>query len=1652
MSGFSSFSGFGGASSGLGTNGFEVSLNYYTGIPDPNVLSNNSLKLIFKSLLKRDEVTREKAIVELLNFIETDSNKSEIINDELLIISWVQLYAKLSIDNSKKIRSTSHQIQSKFVVLLGKKYLKSLRDTIGIWLNGCFDNDRNNSRICIQSLQSAFNDNTEKINNLWEVFAYQIINYSSQIIRFESKDSLSDERIVNKEEAETKFNRVLICSIQLLTQIIVKRSGEFKEDSIELLSEILTDEKFQDLIITKEHQLKKNMFVLLKALISFTPDLMNTKIMKLTSKSIIKSIKPSKKSPNESLLFSTIIIPILDSITEFTKFYPKIWEVKKSKENLLDLLSLGSCNSNETYYSSLGLFLNTIADPKNEILMFNFKDFYDKDSQTLINILLKNTDLEKLSAHKIAAINCLFDTLTKFLKLSDNEETKNDIIQFTIKPIVKIIDSPRILQSNSLIQLSTKLNDLKTDDSDALSEINQDLLNCLPSGPLEIMNTKIINERNFVNHFCSILNASPSLLSVETLESLIQNSIESLDDEQEEYKSPKISIFVLGFILKQNVVKFKDTVLPCIENISNYITKEFTDEPLEIITMFKNSTFSDENDDILYKIVDASFLKLREIDSPDGLKKLLNLISKISDFKLTNCPNLNNYFLEHSKISSPNSSAEATQSSTTTNETTLSQAPRSAPLNDPSEQSKSDILYKFLTYDIIINLFNNCNNNNERLNEFTSNLNKNFQEEPITRFLTDSESESLQFLKYIWSSLNNKESSTFFDKISTILTNNTVLLSKYYKSLNDFVTSVSFKDLTNFDQILSRLPTNVLIKDIVPTSLISEINSSIATTPDNRVSMSNPLGSSIFLITDTMTQPTYNESKIWNLASQVEFVVKYLSQLDLTETNSVNLIDLYFEFLTIIEVVTDLIYLHNEASNSGNNETESKKEPQIIHEKVFQLRKKLLDFVSGSFKSIQFTELIKNFVEGSNLFAHYQEIMDSTELEESTKFYSSRVIKILLSNIIETIALSEFNSLKDQVKISDLKKQNIFKSIVFISSSKKFLIKSPVFDRFRNETGAEVASIKSSSQILDKGLKQLTLLNQFMNIDEDDLETFSSPSSSFVFIPPQRFIMTLNTIENWLDSDIAYDEEFKPVIIQIFEFSMYFIKNKKLFENLPSEFLSKILEIISRITSESINSINSDTELDLSLEYYSLKSFIVLCQSSSLIDGWKTQFDEMTEELIEIFISKNCQISETNQPIEMVNQLFERIFDRFIDIYKFKDIYSDIWPLISTCENKINLRTLVSILLKLIPIIQDDLVIEITLTKKNSSNNNDGDDDKHVAKLPIELLENVVKEPEDYIEFEDPFKIQKFLWSWYLISQHFVNITHQIRQDYISQLRDYQKTDVIFKLFQFIFQQVEIKDIERLKSIYCIDENEGNSFEYITEFDIATHDDAGADHDEFILTSKKLLIHLLYIALREFGTVSQLWFNSVRDLQLKSNIEKIIVNHISPILVKQEMESLSKKNNDLIDDVFKIKLNTSSNEIRCLYEIDEKNLILDFKLPFNYPLSNIKVNGITRVGVDEKKWKNWILSSQYVINFQNGTIYDSVLNFKNNVKLNFEGYEECAICYSILQASDHSLPTKSCPTCHHKFHAACLYRWLKSSGSSTCPLCRNKFHFNKNHH
>ena len=120
------------------------------------------------------------------------------------------------------------------------------------------------------------------------------------------------------------------------------------------------------------------------------------------------------------------------------------------------------------------------------------------------------------------------------------------------------------------------------------------------------------------------------------------------------------------------------------------------------------------------------------------------------------------------------------------------------------------------------------------------------------------------------------------------------------------------------------------------------------------------------------------------------------------------------------------------------------------------------------------------------------------------------------------------------------------------------------------------------------------------------------------------------------------------------------------------------------------------------------------------------------------------------------------------------------------------------------------------------------------------------------------------------------------------------------------------------------------------------------------------------------------------------------------------------------------------------------------RLPASYPLARATVDSVHRVAVDEKKWQGWLMTTQGVINFSSsgdeGALIDGLLAWRRNVTATLKGQTECAICYSVVGA-DRQLPGKRCGTCRNMFHGSCLFRWFKSSNSSSCPLCRNAFNY-----
>ncbi|KAF0933682.1 hypothetical protein E2562_018911 [Oryza meyeriana var. granulata] len=185
------------------------------------------------------------------------------------------------------------------------------------------------------------------------------------------------------------------------------------------------------------------------------------------------------------------------------------------------------------------------------------------------------------------------------------------------------------------------------------------------------------------------------------------------------------------------------------------------------------------------------------------------------------------------------------------------------------------------------------------------------------------------------------------------------------------------------------------------------------------------------------------------------------------------------------------------------------------------------------------------------------------------------------------------------------------------------------------------------------------------------------------------------------------------------------------------------------------------------------------------------------------------------------------------------------------------------------------------------------------------------------------------------------------------------------------------------------------------------------------------------------------WFTSLRDRSLLNSIESFTRAWCSPPLLLDEFSQV--KDSLYADDNFSVTVNRSAYEIVATYKKEETGIDLVIRLPSCYPLRHVDVECTRSLGISEVKCRKWLLSLTAFVRNQNGAIAEAIHTWKSNFDKEFEGVEECPICYSILHTSNHSLPRLACKTCRHKFHGACLYKWFSTSNKSTCPLCQTPF-------
>lgn len=1538
---------------GLGHNGVKISLNYFDGIPEPsllNALESNELKLIFKSLLKRDETTKERACTDLFKMIQDFQNNEYLFDSDIFSLCWSQVYAKLLMSESKNIRAQSHQITTSLIRFLNKRITKFLKDLIPLLLMGTCDADVSVSKSCKIYLFQSFNNDPQKIHTLWIGFHEQILQLVREAIVIENEGTLSDERYVNKENSQLRYHRVMTSGVCLLNQLI-KLNSHTMDEHKSTYRAILKEESLWELFNLSDTQNLKTYTAVLELLQTlYTVGYMSAhkETFKLASKPFFKSL--GQVSTRNVLKVSPVVPTIVKVLTDLDHYKEgRVWSYEKtSVEKLLSFLAVTSTATSPGYYKAIfDLYERTST---HELLN------YERDWFPIWRKSVESLN-GKLVLGRFGA-ECLAECWTYYQKFSQKGKLNQDLVR---SDVLSTLDNGKSL---------SRLPDLKK----ALSN----------SIPAEVLASKVkeivsfsqeqTGKPYYLENLLEILSeTSDNESALHDLFGFLSHSLSNESGSFTEQQMTKLKIY--RFFINTNLSFLTSEILKFIYELPTWIDEKSYNILSSIIVEFSNSVFSKNTEGCVTLLEDFFLASSNANVSKKQIATVLAKINGESFQKLSGTHYVQDFVQDYITSYEYDDNGELFKSCLVTKETIV-------PFYVSAQQSK-------------------------RLVEFCSYI-PHLDPEVRGALL-----EHTDILASSLFTLSKETSQQLFDVALPYAKENDkvaeAIARALVKHVSQKLTDGSESECLHYAVTL--LETNSSVIHIFSPQDKFEFFGNALPFIDYRFALVNGLQLNIHLLGISSRQ--LELSKLEKFITYCFFSDSLLRRLSVPVSD---------EDMVFCSMVSELAGDFNCLSPNPNDS--------------------FYDFKNTLFKAdikFDFAKLVGQLVgevpdEDSNIVS----ILKSESTYPSVIFYKYRILHKILLNEADLISHTSFNNYvlpieKFVTSLLRSKEENssaYFLASVILSSLQKFG-KSEVLLKLRTVLASECIGV-GATDVIKKTHKSIILLNNLLDFGIDAID-------GVMPIAGQRMNMILNSINKWLDSDLAYELEFIGTRLSLLKFVTSLLKFPAVRDQ-----LSMIFEISTRLLTDSLSMCQlEETPFLLELRLYSVNLYLQLSNFDKAL--WISEnVEEINSSLVELsfleFIGE-----ENNQ----VSSVFYRALDKAFSTLQPKCLvpYFDQFfeSILNTKHDKFinRLRLQVHVLTQLIFEKQQEAVIEYEFSRQqDGSKDDDNEEDvtyQQSFKIPQNLLSRLENNiPEEYLEYENQYEFLKYLWYWGITLSYFHELSYNLRQLYIDQLR---KQNLLTKVLDFLADQIDLQDTK-----FWTDAGS----QVILNYDITRNGYSPYKHDIFI-ECKQLLGHFMYEIFNNIGSLSSSWWLNIKDKSLQLKIEKFVSQFISPISINHELEDVESKIERLTakDDSLTIRINKVTNEVKASYLIDEQKLELSFKLPSHYPLTNVQVIGVSRVGISEQKWKQWIMSTQRVITGMNGSVADSLELFTKNVHLQFSGFEECAICYSILHAVDRKLPTKTCPTCNNKFHGSCLYKWFRSSGNNTCPLCRGEIPFRR---
>ncbi|KAF1963832.1 hypothetical protein CC80DRAFT_398192 [Byssothecium circinans] len=1599
----SAFGGFGTSSSAFGVSSSRLS--YVTEPPDLSAISDPNVVVYFRNLSKKDSTTKAKALEDLQAHVASLKDPVE----EGLLEAWIKMYPRTSIDNAKSVRQNAHALQGQLATAAGKRIAKYMPSSVGAWLCGLYDSDRSVADATQGSLRQVFNT-AEKIQNIRKAYQQPILEYCRDAIDKETELTLSDERTVSPDDAMAKYSRVISACIALLGSLLANLLPEdlakFRAD----YESLLADTKLWEFASHQDASIRRSIHRFLKTCLAKQPDAVQASLEAISKAYLSVALNSGQVGS---------AFDYVDTLAVLTAIYPTVWTTHyKSKtgvdRRLRQFLKKGSQFGPSSFWDRLVDLFKAL--PK-EILPTNAADAAELLGALHGGIARKDESRSNLDSAFKAYLSVVGSIS---ISLSSDEQSK--LLAEMVLPLVTqyLRPTPESAQwsipqqSTDLLTIALSMDTIPALIKEKWPEYAQQLINDIKTSAPEQSKDYEKSQDSLVkqaSRFASLQEQALKAPAAELLEPIFGQACSSiLSEALQNIKNRNGKPYGAAGAVAEFLHHNRDLILNNEQTIQQL--KTFIQEDLPPLLLSPSSSYLV---DILYSLSELPIFKdvwakaLKAVlKAPESLirSKALEAIltsSKIpKSFELASeDPELQQYI----KINAQGA-IEGLLDWDSFNRVLQS------PAKILSTETTDDILSKLTTS---VSLTSQAPYALQGIRQIVR------QNPSMLRgfIATPKGSDLLQSLLLASESPDDEiaqGATAVSASIQTVLSAGTDTKQSVYELIQQGLkeasqSSVSVGTLVELAKQLVKLgSTWADIEPIFPKldSWQAALYPFLNAAPRISLAIANPLASAVYLVepkhSGSSTASLPRDADGYSVAYRISLYVTRLFKEDLFSFEKLPK-ELQQTYLTNIALTIQLAD-DNHCLAGANG---------LWADYTTDSEADAVTFMSDAqpFVTREIVRLQQSLSQDDTSLIDWAKQL-SGEIQPGTSsqaYYLARALSVLVGDAIDILGWkSAYTSQMQELLKTIRRDKKIFPLLFVLNAFKEPLAASKSCERMCNELVADLTGL-DLEKTPEEGLQQLVLLNFLLYSQEDIVQS----------IAKQRLIFFVKHVIAWLE-DTSSGIPVRAEVCRALTVLLLIMAD------MYGEHWGQILTSLAASWSATQELEENESGMDSPIPFVhaSLKLFaqlrsltVIEDPNDDLLDAWKENEHAVPEGLLNLLKHSQHFPDDSHIPLKMTNQVLARQIATVP--LKHLEATEDLFPLLYV-ESQYVQQTAFDILHKQIPAAQEQISIDAAL-------------DKSTARLPEELLSLILEAPtvaalaEANFERNIPLPLRGYLLSWLLVFDHLKHASFKVKNDYVDHVKE---GEYLPGLLDFMFDflgHAHNKPVD------------------VSKLDVTTYE---PDVELPKRDTQWLLTHIYYLCLLHVPSLTKSWYNNCKSRPIVVTLEPWTEKYISPPVISAALKSVQEwcdtQTTAEPDSPFSIRVAPRAHEITASYTLDEQATSIRISLPPSFPLTNARIEGLNRVAVTEAKWQSWLRTSLGAITIFNGSLIDALTTFKRNVEGAMKGQTECAICYSVV-GSDRKLPDKRCGTCRNAFHGVCLFKWFRSSGSSSCPLCRNPFNY-----